>query len=336
MGKAFVLTATTALIAAIGFGLALQKTETPEVTAIEGAPSPPQKTAKTTPHPRLQTNFLPAEAQQQGDVQIDGAISIDGNGQLVYNRALRRLFDFFIGNATGDDPLTDVFDQLSRYMEAHRIPADVAMEVTSTLEQYLAYRQAASQIPLASYDAPDLAQTFDALFSLRRQYLGRQVADAFFAEEEARDRYLIARRTIKGSKSVSEASRKAQLAALDAQRPRTIAQTQHNATAILRLDQTVQQLRNSGAPAHKVFEARAAAFGADAAERLEQLDTRREKWQQRVNTYQQARQRLESNKGLSVHDRQEAIRELQQQQFDDHEIRRIQALDRIAVSSPAS
>ena len=89
------------------------------------------------------------------------------------------------------------------------------------------------------------------------------------------------------------------------------------------------RLRASGAPAAEIRALRERSFGADAADRLEQLDRQRAVWQQRLDDYREARDATERNASLDAGARDRAIETLRAERFTPEERLRVVALDRI-------
>ena len=101
--------------------------------------------------------------------------------------------------------------------------------------------------------------------------------------------------------------------------------------AVLHSDEVaeaVRQLREQGAPEARVYQYREQRLGAEAAERLGELDRRREAWRERYQAYQAQRRAIEDS-GLAEEDREDAIQRLRASLFDEAEQRRVRALDRI-------
>ncbi|TMB05947.1 MAG: hypothetical protein E6J70_01195 [Deltaproteobacteria bacterium] len=89
------------------------------------------------------------------------------------------------------------------------------------------------------------------------------------------------------------------------------------------------RLRASGAPAAEIRALRERSFGADAADRLEQLDRQRAVWQQRLDDYREARDATERNASLDAGARDRAIETLRAERITPEERLRVVALDRI-------
>ena len=92
-------------------------------------------------------------------------------------------------------------------------------------------------------------------------------------------------------------------------------------------------MREQGASDAEIRALREQTFGAQAVARFEALEQQRQDWQARYEAYRQQRQQLISS-GLSHTDQQVALARLQQQLFEDKELARVQALDRINTQTP--
>ncbi|TVP54077.1 MAG: hypothetical protein EA349_12410 [Halomonadaceae bacterium] len=271
---------------------------------------------------------LPLEDTIKG-IDVDGRIHLDRNGNLVYDRDLRRLLDFFIGLTQSREDEPALKQRISAYMAEQGVPPRVQDDVLAILDDYLDYREASEVF--AAQGGEELEQAFERLYSLRRNHLGQDVADGFFADEEARVQMALDRQRILGDDSLSDEQRQQALLQLEQQLPEPTRQMREQARTIEEVGRAVAQLREQGASDEEVRALRAQRLGPEAAERFSRVDQQRDQWQQRLSAYQQERARIESTEGLSPQDRAEAISKLREQHFDsEHELRRARALERIA------
>ncbi len=267
------------------------------------------------------------------DIDIDGSVRVDMNGNLVLDRALRRFLDFFIGltRAPEDEPV--MRKALSMAMDQNGIPEPIQAEVLGILQNYLAYREAAEALQ-ASRDAPqyDMNAIFDELYSLRRQHMGPDVAEGFFGEEEARLGALFDRQQVMASDGLSDTERERALAAIEQNLPESTREVELQSRSIVDVRRQVRQMREGGADNQEIFTVRADRFGVEAAERLARLDEERNRWQEQLQDYRQEKARIESQSQLSDAARQESIEQLRQEYFNEQEQRRVSILDRIDAS----
>ena len=93
------------------------------------------------------------------------------------------------------------------------------------------------------------------------------------------------------------------------------------------------QLRAAGASDQEIAAARTAAFGADAAARLADLDRAHAAWDARLAQFRAARAAILADPALDDAERQRRIDALLAQSFTESERRRVEVLDRIASGS---
>lgn len=267
------------------------------------------------------------------EVDIDGRIGIDMNGNLVLDRDLRRFLDFFIGLTRSPEDETRMRQAISMVMDQNGVPGPIQAEVLGILDNYLDYREAAEAIQ-ASSDASqyDMYTLLDELYSLRRQHMGPDVAEGFFGQEEARLNAMFSRRRVLTSSGMSDAERERALAAIEQNLPESTREVKRQSRSIVDVRRQVQKMREDGATEQEIFTVRADRFGVEAAERLARLDEERNRWQEQLQSYRRKKARIEAQSQLSDAARQEAIKQLRQEYFNEQEQKRVSILDRIDTS----
>lgn len=255
----------------------------------------------------------------------DGAIAADPSGRLVIDRELRRLFDHFLA-ATGEEPIAMIRARIIAVLR-QRLPATAVGEAIDILDRYLAYRDAARLLAVPGSAAAGLDQIHD----LRARWLTPAVARAFFAEEEAAIYAALARRDAATDPALSPAERDRRLAELDAQMPS--AERQARAAALAPLTELNREtaMRAAGASDAQIAAARTAAFGAEAADRLAELDHAHAAWDARLAELRAARAALDADPALDAAERARRRDELLAG-FTAAERLRIDALDRLSAA----
>lgn len=279
--------------------------------ALRRAPAPP---ADVAPPPSLQ------------DTEIDGALAVDANGELIVSPALRRFFEYFFV-ATGE---------LSEERIRARIASEVAARASGVaqqraldlLDRYVAYRARGRTLAEAGVDG-DLAARADALRTLRSESFGEQDAAALFGDEETIIAVAVEQRRVAADPSLSDGERAARIAALEASLPAAEREARAAAMAPLRLSRDEAALRDAGGSPEEIRALREQAVGTEAADRLAALDQRRAEWQARVAAYRQARAAIDQDASLSPEQRESALEALRVHHFNETELARIRALDRI-------
>ncbi|TBW57633.1 hypothetical protein EZI54_06220 [Marinobacter halodurans] len=271
------------------------------------------------------------------DIDIDGNVRIDMNGNLIYDEDLRRFLDFFIGLTKSPEDEAAMREAMAMVMDRRGVPRPVQAEVFGILENYLAYLGAADTL-MSENGAlqTHMKAVFDELYSLRRRHLGQDVAEGFFGAEEARLRAMFARQQVLASQSVSDVEREQALAAIDQNLPESAREVARRSHRIVNVRHQVQDMREQGATDQEVFAVRAASFGVEGAERLAKLDEERERWQEQLQRYRRQKARIDAQSQLSDAARQEAIEQLRREYFSEQEQKRVSILDRIDASGDGS
>ena len=252
----------------------------------------------------------------------DGGVETDGFGHLRPSRELRQLFDYYL-SASGEEPRRRINARIIAALR-ERLPSPAADEALSVLHHYLAYRRAVRRVP------PDLGTAHD----VRVRILGRDVAEAFFAVDEAAASFLLARRAVATDPDLAPAERDARLAALEARLPEPVRAWRAEAVTPLQLMHEEEALRASGGSDADIRALRERMVGADAADRLAALDQDRAAWQARVDEYRADRRAIDENRSLDAAGRAAARDELRASRFSEPEQLRVAALDRIAGFDP--
>ncbi|PKL97343.1 MAG: lipase chaperone, partial [Gammaproteobacteria bacterium HGW-Gammaproteobacteria-7] len=201
-------------------------------------------------------------------------------------------------------------------------------QALSVLNQYLSYKRQLLELEASYARAPDLAalrQRLHAVQALRARVLDPAVHQAFFALDEAYDRFSLERLAIRFDSGLDS---DAKGRAVDQLRAGLPAELQELLMPQLQteLREQTNALVQSGAGPEQVRQLRQQLVGSAAADRLDALDRQRQQWQQRVTTYQQARANIEATRGLDDVERQAAIERLEEQHFNASERLRLLAV----------
>lgn len=268
--------------------------------------------------------------ERVSDIEVDGSVQVDMNGNLVLDPSLRRFLDFYIG-LTGDEVHAKALKQrLVAEMRQRGISAQVQLEVLEILDNYLAYRGASEALAIRrNGSVEDLQAVLDELQDLRRKHLGPDVAEGFFGAEEARLRLMLDRQRILADESLSGHERDQALAQVDQLLPEFSVQARRRSEEVVSTSLRVSEMREQGASEEEVRAVRLEAYGPEATQRLSQLDEQRAQWQSRVAEYRRHKALIDRAGGLTAEDRQAEIEALRVRMFEaEHERRRISALDR--------
>ncbi|MGH1471666.1 MAG: lipase secretion chaperone [Cellvibrionaceae bacterium] len=262
------------------------------------------------------------------DIDIDGAINIDEQGNLIFDQDFRDLLDFYIGLTTSVNELPLLRQALRRHLTAVNYSVKNVNEVLAALTRYLEYREAAVSLDSRSLDNLEIADLFDQLYQFRRDHLGSDMADGFFGEEEASNQYIVARQELLGSDAANDSiDRKTQLEKLNQELSLPIRNARSEAIKIVRVSELVTALKAKGASEADIYQLRQNQLGGEAAQRLYELDKKRSEWKNKLEEYTIEKNKLFSNADLDKNEVLAAISHLQDQYFSDEEIIRVNALE---------
>lgn len=122
---------------------------------------------------------LPASLQ---DTEADGSWRADARGNLIVERAVRRRFDYWL-SAVGEWKPEDIG---ARVLAAARrdLPPAAAEQLQGLWARYIDLQRHAWQRVAQPADPTSWRPALEERQSVRRQLLGREAAEAFYADEE--------------------------------------------------------------------------------------------------------------------------------------------------------
>lgn len=264
--------------------------------------------------------------------RVDGAFQVDESGRLILSQDIRRLFDYFLA-AIGEEPARDSIERLRAYIVS-QLQEPARGEAMALLEQYLDYRR---ELVLLERDWPQLAnldalrQRESAVQALRARLFSPEARRALFAGEEAYNQFSLQRLAIQQDGDLDDA---AKAAAIDRLRESLPAELQASLLPQLQneLREQTAQLQAKGAGPEQVRQLRQQMVGAQATQRLEALDQKRQAWARRLGDYREAKAQIEASRGLGAEDKAVAIERLASEHFDEHERLRLAAVEQLAAA----
>lgn len=307
---------------------------TPPSAAVRGyAPTTPAK-EQIGAAAREESGLMPAKNSHAAveplpsheGTTIDGGVHFDVDGNVVPDLALRRLFEYFL-TGLGRDDITGLRTRLEAALRARDFPPQAITQVLALFDRYLEYRTAMAELPAPGTDLAGLRTAFEARYALRREILGPVMAEGFFAREEAEDRYVMERLALERDERLTPEERQRALRLLEQQLPEEIRRARERSRLAITLAERTRELREAGAGEAELWALRAELAGPAAADRLAELDRRREVWQRRLEDYRRERDRILASPGLAEADKRAAIDALIEARFDELEARRVRALD---------
>lgn len=261
-------------------------------------------------------------------IDIPRSLNTDTQGNLIADEGLRELMDFFLsldGERTPDEIRALLHAALRQ--QCNVACAASAIALFEDYQHYLSEMQRQQQ---TLSDIDDLRARMEAVTALRTALLGPALADALFGYEQAYDALRIEQWEIRQDKQLPEEAKREQLQALSMSSPAGLQERDAIAQQWRQL-RTLQRESTQQDQA-SLYSAHLELVGEAAANRLAELDTAREHWQQRYQQYRSEALMIDST-ALAASDRAEQLARLRQEYFSTQEITRVAALDRIQARS---
>lgn len=278
-------------------------------------------TRATLPPPIAPARLTPAaqEPTSLRGTQVDGELLVDARGNLVLTSQVRHLFDYFL-SLIGEESSQQARQRIRDHLTA-QLDEPARSQALELLETYLDYQyqlvDLEARFPVAER-LEDLLAREQAVQQLRARLFSREAHEAFFAGEEIYNNFTLERLTIQQDPSLSDREKGLAIEALRENLPEEMQQLLvpqiHND-----LREQTLALRAAGADEGRIRQLRMGMLGPEATERLEELDRSRAEWRERVEAFQQERERILSQPGLAESDRRAAVNALLEEQFTANE-----------------
>lgn len=289
----------------------------PAVTAQDSRISAPP----SLPQPSAAARLTPAaqEPTSLRGTEVDGELLVDARGNLVLTSQVRHLFDYFL-SLIGEESSQQARQRIRDHLTA-QLDEPARSQALELLETYLDYQyqlvDLEARFPVAER-LEDLLAREQAVQQLRARLFSREAHEAFFAGEEIYNNFTLERLTIQQDPSLSDREKGLAIEALRENLPEEMQQLLvpqiHND-----LREQTLALRAAGADEGRIRQLRMGMLGPEATERLEELDRSRAEWRERVEAFQQERERILSQPGLAESDRRAAVNALLEEQFTANE-----------------
>jgi lipase chaperone LimK len=268
--------------------------------------------------------------------EIDGGFRVDEQGHLIVDKSIKRLMDYFLGTV-GEMTIEEIVANLETLVQG-ALPEPARSEALTILRNYIDYKQGLFQleqeigeVDLMSLQSGELGGMSERLRLIREtrvSFLGEEVTQAFFAEEEAVDQYTLKKLMIRNDASLNETEKQAQLEQAAALLPTRVREARAGTQKHEQLSVAENRLKNEGATAEQIYAQRAQIVGDAAAQSLAKLDAEREEFRQRLRQYRLEKKTLDET-AMQGSDKAESLQRLRESHFSDVEIRRVAVLDKI-------
>lgn len=261
----------------------------------------------------------------------DGQLLPDSSGNLIISNQVRLTFEYFL-SGLGEEPLDILVARIEAYI-ADQLEEPAASQARDILNHYLALKEALANMdqPTNSFrfDVDKMSALLEQVKDLRRTYLSQTVADAFFREEESYDQYSLNTIKILQDQNLSEREQEQQINNLKQQLPEAMQTALSETQKVVEMDKSIELLDKERLSKTELYNLRSEYVGSEAAERLAILDEERDQWKQQLQTWLSVRDEILNDQNIADQDKTALTNQLRTDYFEDKDIRRVEALERI-------
>lgn len=266
-------------------------------------------------------------ASLEGTSVPGGWAETDSNGSLVPTPQLRQLFEYYLA-ALGEETLPQLVARIEQALARLQEPA--RSEAMAILGNYLDYKLAVGELETSYGNAgasspEEMQQQMAEIRALRRAWMDAQTAEAFFASDEALDRFQVEQLRIRTDDSLSDDEREQALARAEGALPEPIREARRETRKFTDYHKARSELADDP---EALSAWRKAHFGEQAARRLEQAEAEQQAWDNKWQAYSEELAEIESL-GIAGPEREAAIDALRDHYFEGAEKLRAEALDSI-------
>ncbi|GEM_PF-2020141 len=275
------------------------------------------------------------DIQSLSGTKIHGDLRVDENGNLIVEKSVRHLFDYFL-NVAGEIPRAELIAKIKQGI-ADYLAEPAQSQALEVFDSYLTYQLALqAEVDSGLYQvAPGNLDDLDAVHYARSQlrsfHLGNEAASAFFAEEEARDLFTLGKLRLNADTSLSDAEREAELMALESTLPEVHQKVINKQRRRETVSTKVDELRKANADIYVLKDEWSKHYDSETVERFVKLEESRNEWNGRYEQYARKKQSLAENYA-SEDAYNEALNQLKSSMFNETELLRVNARDRIAFN----
>jgi len=274
---------------------------------------------------------------------IPAAFVMDNEGNLVINRDVRYIFDYFL-TSQGEISQEVIWAQIEQLIN-QQLSGNAKAQAKKLFNNYLSYQDALHNLNLAfplntgNHGAMDMSNPetltqlearFQAKQSLREEYFGIENKEVFFNEEEDYDRYHLDKLSINFNSHLSKEEKQYQLSQLQQQLPENLLDNRHQVNAIQTLKAQLGEFAEKGSSYQERMTFITEMAGEEAANRFSVSQLQADEWHAKRKVFLQQREDIVLNPALAKEEKEAAINYLlTSMEFTDGDILRLNALDRI-------
>lgn len=195
-------------------------------------------------------------------------------------------------HAAGESSDPGALKQRLQALVGQHFAPELATRALALAQRYVDYRVALGALkpPADAQDPRALRSAIEQRRKLRTQHFDDAEYTALFGQEELLDSYTLARMEIERNPDLDTAQKRQALAEAETLLPAPTRVQRAESVAHVGVAEQTAHFNAQGADDATRYAQRSAAYGAQAADRLAQLDREERNWNTRLDQYQQALQ----------------------------------------------
>lgn len=261
-----------------------------------------------------------------------GIPRLDANGNLVVNSGFRDLLDYFLA-LRGELSRADIRALAANFFELH-LQGEALQKALTLYDQYAEFFSQLAVLEINSDGIENLQERLQQKIDLRRKYLGDELADAFFGDEEAYDEFSLKRVELNRSELDASQREEAMESAMASLPPEMLVRKEQIEQQEQMMEET-RKLKKAGASSAEIYQYQLLQGNVDIAERYQALSLQRQAWSQRYLDYRDRLKTIE-NGSANPQEQASAIIQLQGEAFSEEERLRVKSLDQLDTNARKS
>jgi lipase chaperone LimK len=261
----------------------------------------------------------PFGSQSQRDTVINCQLSLNNSQGLIVNEQTRNCFEYFI-TQYGEKNLNQIKQDFEAYIR-HSYAEPGLSQILDLWKRYLEYRTRLGHLKAPNLK-PEDPQYYESLLAeikqLRQQLFSSYEIEGLFGTEDIYNEYTLKRMAVMGDNGLSEVQKAQKLKALFDQLPTDWKENLEQIHKLEDLRKLTADIKHRGGSAEEIYQMRMNLVGAEATQRLENLDHERADWKNKVENYLTGRNRIIQS-SMSDEAKQKAIQQLRNQHFNKKE-----------------
>lgn len=251
----------------------------------------------------------------QQDTQINCQLKIDASNRLIVNSQTKDCFEYFI-TQYGEKSLEQLKVDFISYSKA-TYQEPLLSQLIDLWSRYLQYREQLGTVEKPNINPEDpkyYRQIFSSTQNLKKRFFSDYEIEGLFGDETTYDQYTLDRMDIFSDKTLTEKQKAEKLSQLFNQLPKDWQENLKQLNQLEDLRKLTADIKTRGGSAEEIRQMRLNLVGAEATERLENLDVQRQDWKNRVTDYLAQRDSINQST-LSDAAKQQAINTLKSKHF---------------------